>query len=55
MPKHLKFGPDLSKKLYSAIERDNQREDAGMHSDDRQTCWSHQSWSEDCDDQHNPR
>lgn len=55
MPKHLKFGPDLSKKLYNAIERDNQREDAGMHSDDRQTCWSHQSWAEDCDDQHNRR
>ncbi|MEE1812608.1 hypothetical protein [Streptomyces sp. BE133] len=53
MPKHLRFGPDLSQKLYNAIERDNQREEAGMHADDRTTCWPHQSWADDCEDQHN--
>lgn len=55
MPKHLQFGPNLSQNLYKAIERDNEREGAGMHADDRKTCWSHQSWAEDCDDQHNRR
>lgn len=38
------------RKLAAAIERDNQREDAGMHGDDRQTCWTHQSWAKDCAD-----
>lgn len=55
MPKHLRFGPDLSQKLYDAIKRDNEREEAGMHADDRTTCWSHQSLAEDCEDQHNRR
>ncbi|MER6230657.1 MULTISPECIES: hypothetical protein [Streptomyces] len=52
MPKHKEFGPELSQRLYTAIERDNQREAAGMHADDRTTCWTHQSWAEDCKDQH---
>lgn len=55
MPKHMRFGPDLSQKLYDAIERDNQREEAGMHADDRTTCWPHQSRAEDCEDQHTRR
>ncbi|MFJ2709064.1 hypothetical protein ACIO3R_38570 [Streptomyces sp. NPDC087428] len=55
MPKHTKFGPNLSQKLYDAIQRDNEREEAGMHADDRVTCWTHQSWSADCNDQHTPR
>lgn len=42
----------MSKKLDAAIERDNQREDAGMHADDRQTCYTHQSWAADCEDTH---
>ena len=42
----------MNKKLAAAIERDNQREDAGMHADDRQTCYPHQSWAADCEDQH---
>ncbi|MEU8623276.1 hypothetical protein [Streptomyces sp. NPDC048669] len=52
MPKHMRFGPELSRELHKAIERDNQREEAGMHSDDRTTCWPHQSWADDCEDQH---
>ncbi|GAA3032446.1 hypothetical protein FHS39_002561 [Streptomyces olivoverticillatus] len=42
----------MNKKLAAAIERDNRREDAGMHADDRSTCWTHQSWAEDCEDRH---
>lgn len=45
----------MTKKLAAAIERDNQREDAGMHADDRQTCHRHQTWASDCDDNHTPR
>ncbi|MFB6517813.1 hypothetical protein [Streptomyces sp. NPDC056401] len=41
----------MDKKLAAAIQRDNDLEDAGMHGDDRQTCWTHQSWAEDCQDQ----
>ncbi|MCY0924812.1 hypothetical protein OTB20_00975 [Streptomyces sp. H27-H1] len=41
----------MNKKLAAAIQRDNELEDAGLHGDDRKTCWSHQSWSEDCQDQ----
>lgn len=43
-------GALMNKKLAAAIERDNQREDAGMHADDRTTCYTHQSWAEDCAD-----
>ncbi|MET9361931.1 hypothetical protein ABZX93_13545 [Streptomyces sp. NPDC006632] len=39
----------MNKKLAAAIQRDNDLEDAGMHGDDRKTCWTHQSWAEDCD------
>lgn len=42
----------MKKKLAAAITRDNQREDAGMHADDRVTCYSHQSWAADCENQH---
>jgi hypothetical protein len=45
----------MNKKLAEAIERDNQLEDAGMHGDDRKTCHTHQTWAEDCDDDHTPR
>ncbi|MCP3758730.1 hypothetical protein [Streptomyces sp. TBY4] len=41
----------MDKKLAAAIQRDNDLEDAGMHGDDRKTCWTHQSWSEDCQEQ----
>ncbi|MGW5394739.1 hypothetical protein [Streptomyces sp. NPDC003952] len=41
----------MDKKLTAAIQRDNDLEDAGMHGDDRTTCWTHQSWAEDCQDQ----
>ena len=40
----------MNRKLAAAIERDDQREDAGMHGDDRETCWTHQCWAEDCED-----
>ncbi|MER7773195.1 hypothetical protein [Kitasatospora sp. NPDC096140] len=36
--------------LAAAIEEDDRREDAGMHPDDRRTCWTHQCWAEDCAD-----
>jgi hypothetical protein len=38
----------MDKKLATAIERDNKREDAGMHADERQTCYTHQTWAADC-------
>ncbi|MFJ1864080.1 hypothetical protein ACIOD1_05565 [Streptomyces sp. NPDC088097] len=41
----------MNKKLAAAIQRDNELEDAGMHGDDRKTCWTHQCWAEDCQDQ----
>ncbi|MFE5579858.1 hypothetical protein [Kitasatospora sp. NPDC056531] len=40
----------MGKKLADAIERDNRLEEAGMHGDDRRTCWAHQCWAEDCAD-----
>ncbi|MFI1585629.1 hypothetical protein [Embleya sp. NPDC020630] len=40
----------LTPDLAAAIERDNRLEDAGMHGDDRATCWTHQSWADDCAD-----
>lgn len=52
MKSFFEHGPSVSNKLHAAIERDNEREAAGMHGDDRQTCWAHQSWAEDCDEQH---
>lgn len=42
----------MNKKLAAAIARDDQREDAGMHPDDRATCHQHQCWADDCEAQH---
>ncbi|MFD3416754.1 hypothetical protein [Streptomyces decoyicus] len=42
----------ISKKLAAALKRDDQLEDAGMHADDRVTCYTHQSWAEDCEGSH---
>lgn len=42
----------MNKKLAAAIECDNAREDAGMHADDRTTCYTHQSWAADCEGSH---
>lgn len=39
----------MDSKLAAAIERDNALEDAGMHGDDRATCWTHQGWAVDCE------
>ncbi|MCX4784641.1 hypothetical protein [Streptomyces sp. NBC_01264] len=44
----------MDKRHAAAIEADNAREDAGMHSDDRVTCYTHQAWAEDCEDRHQP-
>ncbi|MEV8638798.1 hypothetical protein AB0395_44800 [Streptosporangium sp. NPDC051023] len=35
--------------LAAAIEHDNAREATGMHGDDRRTCWTHQGWASDCE------
>lgn len=40
----------ISDDLDTALARDNRREAAGMHPDERETCWTHQSWAEDCAD-----
>ncbi|MEV7935267.1 hypothetical protein AB0O82_03910 [Kitasatospora sp. NPDC088264] len=36
--------------LAAALAEDDDAEDAGMHADDRRTCWTHQYWAEDCAD-----
>ncbi|GAA2841039.1 hypothetical protein RMN57_17205 [Kitasatospora sp. CM 4170] len=36
----------MDQKLAAALVED----DAGMHADDRRTCWTHQCWAEDCAD-----
>jgi len=38
--------------LAAAIERDNEQADAGLHGDDRATCWAHTAWAKDCEDLH---
>lgn len=40
----------MDTELAAAIKRDNELEDAGMHGDDRKTCWTHQCWADDCAD-----
>lgn len=42
----------MNKKLAAALARDDAREDAGMHANDRQTCHTHQAWATDCEDSH---
>ncbi|MEU7158859.1 hypothetical protein [Streptomyces chrestomyceticus] len=44
----------MDTKLTAAIERDDRREDAGMHADDRATCHTHQAWADDCAGRHRP-
>lgn len=44
--------PIVNKRLAAALARDDRREDAGMHADDRATCHTHQTWAETCEDQH---
>lgn len=39
----------MNQKL-AALAREDELEDAGMHADDRTTCWTHQCWAEDCAD-----
>jgi hypothetical protein len=39
-------------RLAAAIQRDNEREEAGMHADDRATCYMHRCWASDCEDLH---
>ncbi|WP_275558519.1 hypothetical protein [Streptomyces sp. 5-6(2022)] len=42
----------MDKKLAAALRRDDAREAAGMHADDRDTCHTHQCWATECEDQH---
>ncbi|TVL89766.1 hypothetical protein [Streptomyces sp. SAJ15] len=42
----------MNKKLAAALARDDAREEAGMHADDRETCWTHQCWATECENQH---
>ncbi|MFE9003110.1 hypothetical protein ACFYOY_13355 [Streptomyces sp. NPDC007875] len=42
----------MNKKLADALKRDDQREAAGMHADDRDTCYTHQCWATECENQH---
>lgn len=45
----------MDKKLSAALKRDDEREAAGMHPDDRETCHTHQCWATECEDRHTPR
>ncbi|MFD3578022.1 hypothetical protein [Streptomyces sp. NPDC058644] len=38
----------MSELLAEAIERDNRLEAAGMHGDERRTCWTHLCWADEC-------
>lgn len=40
----------LPDELADALVADNRAEDAGMHADERRTCWAHQGWAVDCAD-----
>ncbi|MGW8679617.1 hypothetical protein ACWGNN_00860 [Streptomyces sp. NPDC055817] len=40
----------LSDDLSNALAADNRAEEAGMHPDERKTCWTHQCWADDCAD-----
>ncbi|MDX3230611.1 hypothetical protein [Streptomyces sp. ME19-01-6] len=42
----------MDKRLAAALQRDDAREDAGMHPDDRETCHTHQCWATECEGQH---
>ncbi|WP_445520454.1 hypothetical protein [Streptomyces sp. NEAU-174] len=42
----------MDKKLAAALKRDDQREAAGMHADDRDTCHTHQCWASECENRH---
>lgn len=39
---------DIDPRLAAALAADDAAEDAGMHADDRTTCYTHQSWAKDC-------
>ncbi|MYW06041.1 hypothetical protein [Streptomyces sp. SID3343] len=55
MSEHTKnTNPGTNPRLAAAITRDNELEDAGMHGDDRITCWTHRCWADDCADRHVP-
>ena len=38
----------MNQELADAIRADNEAEDAGMHGDERKTCWTHQCWASEC-------
>jgi hypothetical protein len=37
-------------KLRKQLVADDKAEDRGMHPDDRETCYTHKTWSENCAD-----
>ncbi|MGW2371695.1 hypothetical protein [Kitasatospora sp. NPDC001683] len=39
----------MEQKLAAALKRDDDAEDAGMHPDERNTCWTHQCWASECE------
>ncbi|OMI34399.1 hypothetical protein [Streptomyces sparsogenes] len=42
----------MNKRLAAALRRDDAREAAGMHADERETCHTHQCWATECEDRH---
>ncbi|WP_331726504.1 hypothetical protein [Streptomyces sp. NBC_00280] len=44
----------MSRDLAAVLVRDDRLEDAGLHADDRVTCYAHQTWAQDCADRHTP-
>lgn len=42
----------MNNELAAALRRDDAREDAGMHADERETCHTHQCWAAECEDRH---
>lgn len=44
----------MTSRLARTIAREDALEDAGMHADERITCYTHQAWAVECADQHLP-
>lgn len=44
----------MTNSLARGIAREDALEEAGMHADERTTCYTHQTWAVECADQHVP-
>lgn len=44
----------MTNSLARVIAREDALEEAGMHADERTTCYTHQTWAIGCADQHLP-